>query len=159
MLSHSFVNQFPLHFGITIDAHLLLRRTGPFWRGEIIAYQQSHAQHIVVCVCVWGGGLFTARPSFAWLRQDRTRKDPILGTLKSLGTKNCYGHRSTSCHFQQRAPLRYTSRTRTMLAVLWNYPARIVTECLAFGTVTSTAVSPFADWDNQGILDNRECTF
>ena len=46
-----------------------------------------------------------------------------------------------------------------MLAVLWNYPARIVTECLAFGTVTSTAVSPFADWDNQGILDNRECTF
>ena len=56
MLSHSFVNQFPLHFGITIDAHLLLRRTGPFWRGEIIAYQQSHAQHIVVCVCVWGGG-------------------------------------------------------------------------------------------------------
>ena len=112
------------------------------------------------CVCVWwGGGLFTARPSFAWLRQDRTRKDPILGTLKSLGTKDCYGHRSTSCHFQQRAPLRYTSRTRTMLAVLWNYPARIVTECLAFGTVTSTAVSPFADWDNQGILDNRECTF
>ena len=56
MLSHSFVNQFPLHFGITIDAHLLLRRTGPFWRGEIIAYQQSHAQHIVVCVCGGGGG-------------------------------------------------------------------------------------------------------